>query len=131
MAVGAVVLLGVLLTMPGGVPAKAAKDPDGLYVGDNASARVAKEGRVLKGLRVQLTVLCVDALGNTDVVPTEGYAPRAKISRSGRFSGVHENDGTENEFSGRLRGRSLTGEMTVSYESCSGTLDFEARQRAG
>lgn len=116
--------------------AASARD-DGRYAGTHAgnSTRVtftvSGRGRRLVNLKTHVSAFCVGPTLETNRFTTlEVFVARARISRSGRFSGrSRPASGTEIEYRGTLRRRRVRdGHVEIKVSTCSGSADWTARR---
>jgi hypothetical protein len=109
--------------------------PDG-----DVSLRVAKGGRLIKGLRASPVATCVnpDVIGGIEVVEVPVVLDRIKVKRSGRFArtltfraGPPSSAMQTIRVSGRLRKGRVRGGSIVLERRCSDRLSFTAKRRGG
>jgi hypothetical protein len=111
---------------------------DGRYVmrpggGRTKRLRVTRRGRELHGFEAEVPLLCPSALPGQPFSNQTGYAAVGpiRVAPDGSFVGIATAKNTAIRVRGRLQGRRIhAGEVELSVEHCTGSLNFTAR-RAG
>lgn len=143
------IVAGLVLTATLGAASQSALgayDPDGRYRGElsdeggsygEVGFRVAKNGRVIKGLKTSVLAVCINpnAIGGIEVVEVPVSFARIKVKRNGRFARSETvtapppSDAEQvYKLSGRLKSRRATGELVLD-KRCSATVSFRAKRR--
>jgi hypothetical protein len=95
--------------------------------------RVTGGGRRITGFHADAPTQCSSTTSNTGIEPgiSTVTLPPVRVAPDGRFAVAAIYRGTRVRFTGRLRGRALTGvRAAVSTSTCSGSIVVEVR-RAG
>ena len=95
--------------------------------------RIAGGGRKLSGFHADVPTICSSATSPTGTTPDISTIelPTVKLAPDGRFAVSGTYKSVKVRFSGRLKGRKLTGATAVIRTSvCSGSIAVQARRTA-